>query len=91
MDDAEQVATRWLDAFGAALATGDPTLVTALFTEDGHWRDVLAMRWGISTSSGLNAIEELLRRSSRGRPRGVRLPPRPDATAPRDARGRRRG
>jgi putative flavoprotein involved in K+ transport len=53
-------ASAWLAAFGAALDARDPASVAALFSPDGHWRDVLALRWTIGTVSGAEAITALL-------------------------------
>ncbi len=74
MDAVEQAAS-WLEAFGDALGTCDPAAVAALFRPDGHWRDVLALGWQLTTVSGIPAIEALLRGTlAAAKPRGFRLP-----------------
>ena len=67
-------AAAWLAAFAGALAAPDAAAATALFRPDGHWRDVLALTWGLATVSGAPAIEALLRKALPvARPRGFRL------------------
>jgi putative flavoprotein involved in K+ transport len=74
MDVVEQAAA-WLEGFGHALAACDPAGVTALFRPDGHWRDVLALSWRLTTVSGAFAIEALLRETlASARPHDFRLP-----------------
>ncbi len=51
---------RWLERFNAALAEGDPAGVAALFAPDSHWRDLLALTWGIETISGGTVIGQRL-------------------------------
>ncbi len=56
---AEQVrlaAAGWLQAFEAALASGDATRIGALFHEDSHWRDVLAFTWHMTPVAGRDDI-----------------------------------
>jgi putative flavoprotein involved in K+ transport len=53
---AEQLVSRWLSAFDAALRAGDAAAVAALFEPDGHWRDLLAFTWHISPFRGAEAI-----------------------------------
>lgn len=50
--EAASAARTWLEQFNAALASGDPAGIAALFREDGHWRDILAMTGRIETLSG---------------------------------------
>ncbi len=74
MDAVEQAAA-WLGGFEGALRQRDPAAVTALFHPEGHWRDVLALSWQLTTVSGAPAIEALLRETlATARPRGFRLP-----------------
>ena len=69
----------WLAAFEQALAQGN---AASLFLPDGHWRDVLAFDWEISTHSGTQAIAAMLAaHASRVAPHGLHLPA--DRTAPR--------
>ena len=51
-------AEAWLDDFGTALASGDTARLAALFAEDCHWRDILALTWDLRTTSGAAAIAE---------------------------------
>ena len=53
--------SRWLGDFEAALARRDVDAATALFTSDGHWRDLVAFTWHIRTASGAPEIKALLR------------------------------
>ncbi len=72
----ERVASAWLDAFGAALDGQDAAAVAALFQPDGHWRDLLALSWEITTASGGPAIETLVRNAfAQVQPRGIHLAP----------------
>jgi len=74
MDAVEQAAA-WLGGFEGALRQRDSAAVTALFHPEGHWRDVLALSWQLTTVSGAPAIEALLRETlATARPRGFRLP-----------------
>jgi len=74
MDAVEQAAA-WLGGFEGALWQRDPAAVIALFHPEGHWRDVLALSWQLTTVSGAPAIEALLRETlATARPRGFRLP-----------------
>ncbi len=67
-------AEAWLDAFGAALASGDAARVAVLFAEDCHWRDILAFTWDLRTTSGADAIAQRMAPAlSDMAPRGVAL------------------
>ena len=55
-------ADAWLIAFGDALARRDTKAAAALFLPDGHWRDILAFSWRISTVSGTAGIGAELER-----------------------------
>lgn len=68
-------ATRmWLADFDACLAAGAPTLARTLFTEDAHWRDLLAFTWEIGPRSGALAISSTLMDAvGRTKPRRIRL------------------
>jgi hypothetical protein len=63
----------WLARFERALAERDETLLTALFHRGSHWRDVLALTWGIMTFNGADAIVKALRESDRVQPAGFRI------------------
>jgi cation diffusion facilitator CzcD-associated flavoprotein CzcO len=54
-------AQSWLTSFGTALETEDATAATALFLDDGLWRDVLAFTWNLQTQYGRAQIEQTLR------------------------------
>ncbi|HTO48690.1 MAG TPA: NAD(P)/FAD-dependent oxidoreductase [Burkholderiales bacterium] len=81
----EGIATavdHWLAQFERALAGRDDSLLRSLFHADSHWRDVLALTWGIRTVSGLDPIVgELKAHAARTRPTGFARDP--DRTAPR--------
>ncbi len=55
-----QRAQRWLDAFGAALASGKPDAALPLFDADCYWRDLVAFTWNIRTQEGHAAIRDML-------------------------------
>lgn len=55
-----QRAQRWLDAFGAALASGQPDAVLPLFDADCYWRDLVAFTWNIRTQEGHEAVRDML-------------------------------
>ena len=55
--DASQIVTRWLADFNDAQS---PESVGALFRPDGHWRDIVALTWQITTSSGREAVASAL-------------------------------
>ncbi len=72
--EAAGAVASWIDALGAALAAGDPAKIRSLFTEDCHWRDVLAFDWKYRTYAGPeNTVTALLRALSSTQPRGFRL------------------
>jgi len=49
----------WLDRFGAALDAQDTAKLTALFSEDCYWRDLIALTWNIKTMEGREAIGDM--------------------------------
>lgn len=55
-----QQAQAWLDAFGAALASGNPDAVLPLFDADCYWRDLVSFTWNIRTQEGHDAIRDML-------------------------------
>ncbi|MDX2155392.1 MAG: NAD(P)/FAD-dependent oxidoreductase [Hyphomicrobiaceae bacterium] len=72
--DAADAVSRWLRDFEAALGRQDAAAATALFTPDGHWRDLVSFSWGIRTVSGAAAIEKALAKAlPRTRPSGFRI------------------
>ena len=50
----------WLVAFDAALQSGTPDGVAALFVSDCYWRDLLAFSWNIITLEGCPQIVDML-------------------------------
>ena len=62
MPEMEQLASRWLARFEQALHEPGEAALRALFREDSHWRDVLALTWSIRTLSGAGAHLPELRR-----------------------------
>src|SRR5215217_2594316 len=71
---ATATAKTWLVDFEAALASGDPARIAALFADECHWRDILAFTWDLRTASGADAIaERMLPTLSRVAPRGLHL------------------
>jgi len=55
-----QRAQAWLDAFGQALASGQPDAVLPLFDADCYWRDLVSFTWNIRTQEGPAAIRDML-------------------------------
>lgn len=53
-------ASRWLAAFGAALAAHDIDAAVALFGDECYWRDLVAFTWNIKTQEGRDAIRAML-------------------------------
>lgn len=50
----------WLAGFDAACSAADSEAMSALFHRDSHWRDLLALTWHITTSSGCDDIAAAL-------------------------------
>ncbi|MEZ5646006.1 MAG: NAD(P)/FAD-dependent oxidoreductase [Burkholderiaceae bacterium] len=59
-DTPSQRAQRWLDAFGAALVSGQPEAALPLFDTESYWRDLVAFTWNIRTQEGHEAIRDML-------------------------------
>ncbi len=53
----EAVFDDWVSTLGAALETGDPSAVVALFSADGYWKDILSFTWAYRTFAGPAEIE----------------------------------
>jgi thioredoxin reductase len=84
-DTVATIAENWLAQFEDALAARSRSRLQALFHADSHWRDVLALTWGIETVSGSDAIlRELTTHAPRARPSGFNLDSR--RTPPRNVR-----
>jgi putative flavoprotein involved in K+ transport len=80
--DSAQPVAAWLARFEHALKERADAPLRALFREDAHWREVLALTWDIRTHSGANALlPELRGGAARARPRNFRVDP--GRTAPR--------
>ncbi len=81
-DKARLVVEAWLRRFNQALEGGDAPAVSALFREDGHWRDVVALTWRIVTYSGREDVAAPLLAAARAQDArdfavdGDRFPPR---------------
>ncbi len=72
----------WLEQFERALAETDDANLKALFHADSHWRDLLALTWGIVTIDGTDAIvRELKAHAGRALPCGFTI--NPERTPPR--------
>ncbi|KAF8557998.1 hypothetical protein OG21DRAFT_1504676, partial [Imleria badia] len=56
----DKVATRWFAAFSAAVQDSDVTAITAPFTDDGNWKDILALTWDLRTLVGKEAVTRML-------------------------------
>ncbi|MBA8824256.1 putative flavoprotein involved in K+ transport [Saccharopolyspora lacisalsi] len=54
-------AAQWVSEFSEAVAARDADRVSALFTEDGYWRDLIALTWNITTLEGRQEIAAMLR------------------------------
>lgn len=55
-----QQAAQWLADFDAALRAGDIPRATALFHDDGYWRDLVAFTWNLKTLEGPAEIAAML-------------------------------
>ena len=72
--DPTAAAQSWLQALEAAASHSDSSKAAALFTADGHWRDLVAFTWHIETTSGAPAIQaQLARTLPTIRPRNFRV------------------
>jgi putative flavoprotein involved in K+ transport len=58
--EAAAAAAAWAAAFNAALLRQDAAAAAALFVEDGHWRDLVALTGSIGTVSGRPEIARSL-------------------------------
>ena len=58
--DARATVEDWLGRFNAALSDPKPAALAALFVEDSHWREVLALSWELKTVSGRESIGDAL-------------------------------
>lgn len=69
------IANDWLAKLERALATGDDAAPIEIFHAESHWRDVLALTWGISTVSGAQAIAAQLSKSVGAKASGFKVDP----------------
>ena len=77
-----QDVKQWLHAFAAALQADDPVPLQRMFLADAHWRDLVALTWGVKTFSGpARIVDELRRWSAAARPTGFNIDR--ERTAPR--------
>lgn len=72
ISDPHQVAASVVDAFNNAIQRNDYRALAALFTDDGFWRDHLALSWSFRTLQGPDAIFDFLKQSA-GSNDGFRL------------------
>ncbi|KIJ67523.1 hypothetical protein HYDPIDRAFT_173996 [Hydnomerulius pinastri MD-312] len=56
----KELATRWFAAFSKAARENDVPAVTSLFTDDGSWKDILALTWDLRTLVGKQAVTRML-------------------------------
>ena len=56
-EDVQGVAADWLQAWAAAVERGDASAASALFTDDGYWRDLVSFTWDVRTFRGRASIE----------------------------------
>jgi putative flavoprotein involved in K+ transport len=75
------IATAWLDEFGAALKSRDVATAATLFVPDAWWRDLLAFTWDLRTLHGHDAIVTVLGETlERTDPTGFRVDADPEVT-----------
>jgi cation diffusion facilitator CzcD-associated flavoprotein CzcO len=66
----------WLSSFEDALSRQHKDHLHDLFTDDCHWRDVVAFTWDVHQCHGVeNVSEELLLRSAAVQPRSLAIDP----------------
>jgi hypothetical protein len=58
MIDTQQVAERWLAGLAKALSSADVTGFSALFTNNGYFRDLLTFSWDFRTLHGQKKIQD---------------------------------
>ena len=49
----------WLARLDGALEARDPKAFASLFAPDGHWRDVVAFSWNITTAEGRESVADM--------------------------------
>ncbi|RGP74740.1 putative flavin-containing monooxygenase [Fusarium sporotrichioides] len=70
--DPQEIATSVVNAFNKALQSKDYPALSQLFTEDGFWRDHLALTWSFRTVQGPNNVLDFLKKCSQSKD-GFRL------------------
>jgi len=66
----------WLRRFEAALKARDAKALEVLFEQDCHWRDLLALTWGIVTVEGREAVvARLAAHADKAEPSGFEIDP----------------
>lgn len=55
-EQAWRSAEDWLTAFEAALVSRDVALISSLFHQDCHWRDILAFTWRLTSVEGRDSV-----------------------------------
>ncbi len=82
ISEAQTLAANWLASFAQSLQSQNIEQTLALFEPQGHWRDLLAFGWNLSSHNGRAAIGAMLSRSlANTAPKNFRLAP--QRTAPR--------
>jgi hypothetical protein len=64
-DDVNRIAERWLAELSDAIRLQAPERITALFREDGSWRDILALTGDIRSFSGTSGLTSIAHRCVR--------------------------
>lgn len=70
--NAVEVAADFVKSFNNALAASDYQAISNFFTDNGFWRDHLALSWRFRTAQGPSSILEFLKSTSQSRD-GFRL------------------
>ncbi len=60
MSNSTQAIQSWLDAFGAACASGRFKDAAAMFGDESYWRDIVSFTWNIKTAEGPAQILAML-------------------------------
>ena len=58
--DADREVSRWLHAFGKALANRDIAGATLLFDTECYWRDLVSLTWTLKTFEGRDEVKAML-------------------------------
>jgi len=59
-DELASTVSRWLDQFEKSLTAGNAVELASLFTDESHWRDVLAFTWSITPVPGRHNLARAL-------------------------------